>query len=115
MDRRRELKQLYKNREIVGGVYRISCSGNHRTWLKSTKNLQEQQNRFRFFVSGNSCPEPGMHAEWKQFGPDAFSFTVLEELKKGELQTDAEFAQDIKTLYELWLNRQSGGQEEEPI
>lgn len=109
MDRRKELKNLYKSRTIVGGVYRISCSGNGRIWIKSTKDLQEQQNRFRFFISGNYCPEPGMRAEWKQYGAESFSLTVLEELKKGETQTEAEFAKDIETLYEIWVQKQEEG------
>lgn len=107
MDRRKELKNQYKNREIIGGVYRITCSGNGRSWLKSTCDLNEQQNRFRFFLSGNFTPEPGMRTEWNQFGAASFSFAVLEELKKGELQTEEEFAKDIQTLFEMWLQKQS--------
>lgn len=109
MDRRKELKNLYKSRAMIGGVYRISCSGNGRVWIKSAKNLQEQQNRFRFFISGNYCPEPGMRAEWKQYGAESFSLTVLEELKKGETQTEAEFARDIETLHEIWMQKQEEG------
>jgi len=109
MDRRKELKNLYKSRAMIGGVYRISCSGNGRVWIKFTKNLQEQQNRFRFFISGNYCPEPGMRAEWKQYGAESFSLTVLEELKKGETQTEAEFARDIETLHEIWMQKQEEG------
>jgi len=111
MDRRKELKDQYKNREIVGGIYRISCSGNGQSWLKSTCDLREQKNRFGFFVSGSFSPEPGMRAAWSQYGTDSFHFTVLEELKKGELQTEDEFARDIETLHEMWLHGQGEASE----
>ena len=48
-----------------------------------------------------------MRTEWNQFGAASFSFAVLEELKKGELQTEEEFAKDIQTLFEMWQQKQS--------
>ena len=48
-----------------------------------------------------------MNLEWKQYGANSFSFTVLEEINKGETQTDQEFAEDIRTLYDMWMEKQS--------
>jgi hypothetical protein len=98
----KELKDQYKYRPVVGGVYCIRCNGNDRTWLKSTKDLAGQKNKFEFFVSTKFCPEPGMRAEWNQYGAEAFSFQVLEEITKKETQTDQEFTEDIRILYEIW-------------
>ncbi len=102
MDRKKELKEQYQNRTVTGGVYRIACAGSGRSWLKATKNLQEQQNRFRFFVMTNTAPEPAMRPDWDQYGGDSFSLTVLEPLEKKDDQTDAAYARDIDTLLDLW-------------
>lgn len=113
MDTRKELKNAYKNRLAVGGVFCIRCSGSGRVWIKSTKDMQGQINKFRFAVANNACPEPGMRDDWIRYGIDSFSFHIMEELEKKETQTDAEFAADIATLHELWIEKQQSGNREE--
>jgi len=103
---KKELKEQYKNRIVIGGVYSITCNGNGRMWIKSTKNLEGQKNRFDFSISINFCPDASMYAEWNQYGAKSFSFTILEEIKKGETQTEQEFSDDIDVLYEMWFEKQ---------
>lgn len=103
---KRELKEQYKNRAVIGGVYCIKCNGNGRTWIKSTKNMTGQKNRIEFSISANSCPEPDMFREWEQYGAESFSFIILEEIKKGETQTEREFTNDINLLYDMWIEKQ---------
>ncbi len=102
---KRELQQQYKSRTMVGGVYSVTCDGNGHTWIRSTKDMAGQKNKYEFFISTNLCPEPGMSADWNNYGASSFHFTVLEELEKGEIQTDREFADDLKVMLELWTEK----------
>ncbi len=103
--KRKELMDAYKSRVLSGGVYCIECSGNNRKWIKSTTDMEGAKNRFNFSMSIKSCPEPSMRREWNEYGIDSFSFVVLEELRQKETQTSEEFADDIKVLHEIWIDK----------
>lgn len=109
--RRRELKSAYKSRPVIGGVCCIRCSGNQRTFLQATRDIESLKKRFDFAIAIGGCPDPTMRGEWEKYGTESFSFTVLEELKKGENQTDQEFSDDIDVLYEIWLEKIKEGGE----
>lgn len=102
---KKELRDNYKSRTVIGGIYCIKCEENGRMWIKSTKDLKGQKNKFDFSVMTNSCLDNTMNLEWDKFGANTFSFSVLEELTKGDTQTDREFKQDLDLLHELWLEK----------
>lgn len=102
---KKALKEQYRNRECIGGVFCIKCDCNNNRWLQATTNIQGWKNRFDFSVLINSCPDTNMMKEWKQFGASAFSFEILEEIKKKETQTEQEFADDVNTLLEIWTEK----------
>jgi hypothetical protein len=103
--KRKNLKNAYKDKTVIGGVYCIRCDGNNHVWIKSTTNMEGQRNRFEFARSTNSCPEPGLRTEWLQYGASSFTFSVLEQLVKKDTQTDREFADEIDILLEMFLDK----------
>jgi len=109
---RKALKEQYKSRVVIGGVYRIKCSGIRAKWLRATTDMKGAANRYQFLFTSGTCPEPCMAEAWKQYGPSSFSFEVMEELQKKETQTDREFSDDVNTLLELWLEKQNQELEE---
>lgn len=102
---KKALKDQYKSREIIGGVYCIRCSANNAVWLKSTTDMQGSRNRYAFSISTNTSPEIYIAEAWAMYGPSAFSFEILEEIKKKETQSTKEFSDDIATLLELWTEK----------
>lgn len=102
---KKALKAQYKNRTVVGGVFCIRCGAADTAWIRSTTDMQGSKNRFAFSLSTNFCPEACMAPMWKQHGASAFSFEVLEEIKKKEAQTDREFSDDIGVLLGLWTEK----------
>lgn len=103
---KKELKERYKNRSVIGGIYCIKCNGNDHLWMKSTVDMVGQKNKFEFFVSANICPETSMLLEWNRYGAKLFSFIVLEKIEKRPTQTEREFKDDIDVLLELWMEKQ---------
>ena len=109
-EKRKELQSAYRNREVVGGVYCIKCSGNGRVWMRSTVDMEGTKNRVLFSLKMKGAPEPAMLRECLEYGWESFSFVVLEELKKEEKQTQKEFADDVSALLELWLEKHERGE-----
>lgn len=101
---KKALKEQYRNRTIIGGVYCIKCDDNN-FWIRPTTNMQGSKNRFEFSVFNNYCPEACMLESWNQFGASSFSFEILEEIERKKTQTEDEFLDDVNTLLELWTEK----------
>ena len=104
-EKRKNAKQTYQKQPEIGGVFCLTCSGNHRQWVKATRNIASQQNKFDFAMSIHTCPEPTVRSDWLAYGPASITFTVLETLTKKETQTDEEFGDDLSVLLALWLEK----------
>ncbi|MDR0434936.1 MAG: GIY-YIG nuclease family protein [Gracilibacteraceae bacterium] len=100
---RKELLSAYRERKVIGGVFAIRNTNNGKRLLDSTGDMQGSRNRFDFMKKTGACYHHKLLDEWSDNPP--FVFEVLEELEKGEAQTDPEFTGDLKTLRELWLEK----------
>lgn len=106
---KKQWKEQYKSREVVGGVYRLRCDAAGEQWLLCTTDLQGSQNRFDFCVSTGSSPIMSANRVWQAHGAASFVMEVVEELKKEDTQTDAEFAEEVATLLELHMQNAPAG------
>ena len=106
-DRKKELQSQYSGREVTGGVYLIRNTVNNRILVNAATDLQSSRNRFDFAQKTGSCIDMKLQKDWAEHGSAAFAFEVLDELKKGETQTDAEFKADVSLLKEIRLEKMS--------
>ncbi|MDR1246208.1 MAG: GIY-YIG nuclease family protein [Clostridiales Family XIII bacterium] len=105
---KKELQEQYKERKIIGGVYAIKNIRKDKLLLDASADLRGSNNRFDFAKKTGSCVNVKLQSDWNKQGSDDFAFEVMEELEKGETQTDAEFKADIDVLKEMWLEKLSG-------
>lgn len=110
-EKKKQLKKDYKSKLAVGAVYCVECSGDQSRIIKSTVDIGGIKSRFEFACKTESCPDPAIYNEWSKYGSKSFSLTVLEELEQKESQTGREFAEDIKLLQEMWLEKAMSGKE----
>lgn len=101
------LRSQYKARSVVSGICALRSKGSGKMLIEASTDIAGSKNRFEFMKMTNTCPSMKLQKEWN--AGEEFEFIVLEELGKQENQTDAEFAQDIKTLLEIWEEKQSSG------
>ncbi len=102
---RKQLVDAYKERKKVGGVCAIVCSANGRKLLQAAPDLPGAKNKYAFFTATGACPEIALTKDWAQFGRDAFSFDVLEELEQKPEQSTKEFREDLNALMEMWREK----------
>lgn len=108
--KKKELINSYKRKRQVGAVYAIDCAGNGRRLVKSTVDVGGIQSRYNFAISIQGCPDPALQREWAEYGSATFSLTILEELPMKEDQTSREFADEMKVLLEMWLEKLTPGE-----
>jgi len=105
---KKELQDMYKERDIVGGVYAIRNTLNNKVFLDAATDIRGIKNRFEFAQKTGSCIHVKLQEDWDMAGGGQFTFEALEELKKGETQTTEEFKADLRLLKEMWLETLSG-------
>ncbi|MDR0822422.1 MAG: GIY-YIG nuclease family protein [Endomicrobium sp.] len=102
---KKKLTTDYKNRAVLGGVCAVKNNINGKIWIEGVKDIVGRRNRFEFVKNTGSAVPLNIRGDWELHGAEAFSFEVLEELKKGETQTDAEFVEYIETLKNIFIEK----------
>ncbi|WP_445491647.1 GIY-YIG nuclease family protein [Niallia sp. 03133] len=101
MDRKKELKQLYKEMPIEAGIYKIQNKQNGKVFIGSTRNTKTL-NGVKFMLNKGGHTNKELAAEWKQYGEQAFTVEVIDTVKK---KNDPYFneKEELKKLEEKWL------------
>lgn len=102
-DRRKALKDAYKEMKTEAGVYQIRNTVNGKVLVSATPNLKTMEGK-RFQLQMGSHKNPELQVEWKQYGEGAFEFEVLEVLEEKE---EPKFARDdaLHQLEQKWLDK----------
>lgn len=104
MDRKKELKQQFKEASVEAGVYQIKNTVNNKILVGSTNNLKTL-NGIKFMLETNAyTPNKKLQEEWKYYGKEAFTIEILEKLKK----KDEPYFNEKEALLELeekWLEK----------
>ncbi len=102
---KKQARAAYKERVILGGVYAITNTATGRRLVETTQSLAASRNRFEFSRTTGLAVTLKLQHDWNTYGAESFVFEVLDELKKGDAQTQREFINDLKLLRESWLEK----------
>ncbi|GAA0373769.1 GIY-YIG nuclease family protein [Bacillus horti] len=102
MDRKKELKQQFKETKIEAGIYQIKNRQNGKVFIGSTPNLKTL-NGVKFMLEMGSHKNKELQLEWKEFGQEAFTVDVLETLKKDKDKLYFNEKEELEKLEEKWL------------
>ena len=106
-ERRRELRALYDQRPRHVGVYALRNSVTGRCHVASALDLDAVRNKLEFARATQrpSVLDHRLTAEIREFGIDAFTLEVLDELDVTPEMTPDSVRADLAALEELWRDK----------
>jgi hypothetical protein len=104
MKTRKEIHREYKERVKPSGVFQIKNLSNGKVLLGSSLNLEGPLNKHRFMLKINIHPNKALQQNWNEFGPDQFTFDILETI---QIKDDPNFnlKDELTLLEEIWLEK----------
>ncbi len=99
------IKREYKQTIQPMGVYQIKNLVNGKIFVGYSTNVPARINRHKFAIEMGIEEIKELAAEEKQFGAENFSFEVLDLLEPKKDSPGYDYKDDLKTLYELWLEK----------
>jgi hypothetical protein len=103
MDRKKELKQEYREVKIEGGIYVITNKKNGKKFVASTRNFKTL-NGTKFTLETGTHTNRILQEEWEKFGKDAFEIEQVEILKNSENQYVDE-KKELEKLLGKWMGK----------
>lgn len=101
-DRRRELKDEYKNNPPPMGVYQLKDKANGRLLVGGSLNLPGRKNSHFFQLKMGCHPNKVLQADWQAHGEEAFAYEVLETLKPEKVPPEERRAA-VAAMEAKWL------------
>ncbi|MBN9408074.1 MAG: GIY-YIG nuclease family protein [Burkholderiales bacterium] len=100
--RQRALVREYKDNPPPMGIYAIRCAAAPQVFVNASLNVRGAINRDRFQLKMGGHPDRPLQAAWRTHGEAAFSFEVIDVLKRREEAPDADYRDELAALLALW-------------
>ena len=104
MSNRKEIKLAYKNTPAPLGIFQIKNEKNGKCLIGSTMDLTRVWNRHHFQLRMGSHINKTLQSDWSHYGPEAFSFEVLETVDQEKVPKE-EWRDTLAKLEEKWLEK----------
>lgn len=103
LDRKKELKNQYKEIKTEAGIYQVRNTVNGKVLLVATPNLKTINGR-QIELSTGVYKNKLLQEDWNKYGKDAFVFEVLEVLEQPE-EGYFDMKDELKKLENKWLEK----------
>lgn len=100
--RRKELLEQYKEMKTYMGVFQVKNNVNGKIFIDSCSNLKNRWFTLKMHLDTGRHPNSELQKDWNSFGPEAFTYEVLEQ-KEADKVTDVRW--ELKKLKQKWLEK----------
>ena len=102
MDRKKELKEQYKQMKPDMGIFIIRCKDEKKCYIQATQDLRGVMNGALARLGGNMHPNTELRIDWTAKGPDAFIMEVLEKLAYDKDESKTDYTEELAILQMIW-------------
>ena len=102
MDRKKELKEQYKQMRPPMGVFIIRSKVNNKCYIQTANDFRGVMNGARVRLAAGMHPNRELQKEWNEFGAENFSIEILEELEYDKDESKTDYNEDLALLQMLW-------------
>lgn len=107
MDRKKELKEQYKQMKPPMGVFLIRSMFSNKCYIGSAQNLRSAINGARFKLEAGAYPNRELQKAWKEFGGENFKIEILEQLEYDKDDSKTDYTEDLALLQIIWQEKLS--------
>lgn len=101
-ERRKQLKELYKQMKPEMGILAIKHTHNNKYYLEGTQDLRSTANSTKFKLNFGNHPHKQLQKDWQKDGQESFTIEVLEKLKYDKDETKTDYSEELDILKMLW-------------
>jgi hypothetical protein len=105
MDRRKELKQQYKQMKPDMGIYAVYSKINNKYFVEATQNLKGKINGTKFKLGAGGHPNRELQREWTENGEENFAIEILEKLEYDKDESKTDYSEELALLEMMWRER----------
>lgn len=108
MDRKKQLKEQYKQTKQPMGIIIVRSLTDGRCYLEAAPNLQGVINRTVFQLKAGSHPFRSLQQAWREQGEEGFAVEILDTLEYDEDGGKTDYTADLNALRALWEEKLAG-------
>lgn len=103
MDRKKELKQMYKEMKPDMGVFMFKCMPTGKVYLGIDQNVNSTISSIKFQLRlGGYLANRHLNADWQQYGEENFTTEILEILEYDKDESKTDYMDDLRVLRDFW-------------
>ena len=107
MDRKKELKELYKNMKTDMGLFIIKSNFNNKCYIEGTKDLKGTINSTKFKLDFGNHPNKELQQQWKDQGESGFTIEILDKLEYDKDESKVDYTEELNILTMIWEEKLS--------
>ncbi|MFA9424039.1 MAG: GIY-YIG nuclease family protein [Sedimentibacter sp.] len=102
MDKKKELKEKYKQMKSKMGIFVLRFNGSEKYFLETTQNLKGKMNSTKFQLQIGSHRNKELQNEWNLHGENNCIIQVLEKLQYDKDETKTDYSEELAILKIIW-------------
>ncbi len=102
MDRKKELKEKYKQMKTEMGIFVVRFKNSKKYYLETTQNLNGKMNSTKFQLQIGSHRNKELQEEWNSHGENGSVIEVLERLEYDKDETKTDYSEELSIMKMVW-------------